>query len=80
MLIDELVAETGCYGCAILAVEKNEYRILAEKNAICWFDGGDYSIETPGIKQFIEEQKSFVTGDIGSGAAAAWVPSGCDAR
>ncbi|MFC1683683.1 diguanylate cyclase, partial [Candidatus Zixiibacteriota bacterium] len=77
MLLEELGAETGCHGCAVLAVDKNEYRILAEKNAMCWFDDGNYDVETPGIKHFVETRKSFVTGDITNGPAAGWVPADC---
>lgn len=77
ILVEELVNIVSCAGCAILLIERDKIKILAERGFWRMLGEKKFSAEMLAIKYIVNTKKSICTGDIMNSPAVGWVPSGC---
>jgi diguanylate cyclase (GGDEF)-like protein len=76
IIVEELAAMVACSGCAILLIEREEYRILAGKGSLELLEKGQFRADVSGIKDIVETKQGCCSGDITDGPASGWVPAG----
>jgi len=77
IVVEELVNIVGCDGCAILLIEGDKVRILAEQGSSKALGKGGFNADTPAIKYVIDTKQSIHTGDIANSPAVGSIPVGC---
>jgi len=77
IVVRELINIVNCDGCAILLIEDDKVKILAEKGFSQTFGEISFSSDTPAIKHVVTTKQAIFTGDILASSAASCVPRGC---
>jgi diguanylate cyclase (GGDEF)-like protein len=77
ILVRELADMLECDACAILFIEDNEVKILAEKGFVKAFGAMKFTPEVPAIKYVLDTRQSLLTGDVLNSPAAGCIPYGC---
>jgi len=75
-VVEEIVKIVNCAGCAILLIEQDEFRILAERDYGKMCEGGEFSAGRPEIKHIVDIKRSLYTGDVKNSVARDWTPPG----
>jgi diguanylate cyclase (GGDEF)-like protein len=75
-VVQELVEIVNCAACAVLLIEGNEFRILAERDYSKMCEGGEFSAERPEIKHIVDIKRSLYTGQVKNSVAHDWAPPG----
>ncbi|MBM3156872.1 MAG: sensor domain-containing diguanylate cyclase [Chloroflexi bacterium] len=78
--VRDLVDIVGCDACAILLIEGNDIKILAERGFSKTLGQMKLTTDTPAIKYIMATRQSIFTGDVLDSPAAACVPAGCSMR
>jgi diguanylate cyclase (GGDEF)-like protein len=77
ILVEELVNIVSCAGCAILLIERDRIKILAEKGFWRMLGEKKFSAEMLATKYIVNTKQSICTGDIMNSPSAGCVPYGC---
>jgi len=75
--VRELINIVGCDACAILHVDGENVKILAEKGFSDAFGNLELSRDMPAIKYIMDSRQAIFTGDVLHSEAATCVPRGC---
>ena len=75
-VVEEIVKIVNCAACAILLIERDEFRILAERDYAKMCHGGEFNAERPEIKHIVKSKRSLYTGDVRNSVARDWAPPG----
>lgn len=75
ILVDELVTMVGASGCAILLIEGNIVRVLAQKGFSKMLEKQGFSADMPAIRYLVNSKQSIFTGDMKSGFASGCAPA-----
>jgi diguanylate cyclase (GGDEF)-like protein len=75
ILLEELVTVAGCSGCAILQIEEDKVRIMAERNFLKIFREQQFNADMPVIRHVLDRRQSFCAGDVLNGPAAECIPA-----
>jgi len=73
----ELIDVVGCDGCAIILIDADKAKILAERGFSKTFGEVAFNTDVPAIKHVVNTKQAIFTGDIQSSPAADYVPHGC---
>ncbi len=73
----ELIDMVGCDGCAIIRIDGDKVRILAERGFSKTFGEMEFITDIPAIKHVVETQESIFHRDVVSSPFASYVPHGC---
>jgi diguanylate cyclase (GGDEF)-like protein len=77
IVVRELAYIVDCDACAILLIEGNQVKILAEKGFSEAFAGVEFNIDMPAVKYILDTKQGIFSGDILNSPAARCVPQGC---
>jgi diguanylate cyclase (GGDEF)-like protein len=77
IVVRELAAIINCDACAILMIEDNKVKIVAEKGFSETFAGVEFNIDMLAIKYILETKQGIFSGDILNSPTAGCVPQGC---
>lgn len=80
IVVEELISIVGCAGCAILLMEGDQVRILAEQGFSKMLGEGEFSVDSPIIKYVVDTKQSIYTGDVANSPAVDRVPIGYYAK
>lgn len=80
IVIEELAAMVTCSTCAMMLIEGEEVKILAEKNFSKQYGEVKSATNMPVLKYVVNTKQSVLTGDIASSPAAHCVPPGSAIR
>lgn len=72
----ELIDMVGCDGCAIIQIDKDKVRILAERGLGETFRDMEFSADQPAFKYVVDTKQAIFTGDVPSSSDASYVPHG----
>ena len=75
--VRELINIVGCAGCAILIIEGEKVKILAERGFLQTFRGMEFNTDMPAVKYIVNTKQAIFTGDILNSPAASCIPHGC---
>jgi len=75
--VRELIGSVSCNGCAILLIEGNKVKILAERGFTRTFGELKLEVNMPAIKYITDTKQAIFTGDLQSSPASSCVPHGC---
>ncbi|MBM4445920.1 MAG: sensor domain-containing diguanylate cyclase [Chloroflexi bacterium] len=75
--VRELADALGCDGCAIMLIEGDEVKIMAEKGFAQTFGEMTFSVDMPAIRHILNTKEDIFTGDVTNSPAASCVPHGC---
>jgi len=73
----ELIDMVGCDICAIILIEADTAKILAERGFSKMFGKPEFNTDIPFIKYILDTKQITFTGDIGNSPAADYIPQGC---
>jgi diguanylate cyclase (GGDEF)-like protein len=79
-VVQKLVDIVGCASCAILMIEEEKVRILAQQGYAKALAEGGFDAHGPEIKYVIDTKQSIHRGDITSSPAVGSIPAGCSAK
>ncbi|MEA3254098.1 MAG: sensor domain-containing diguanylate cyclase, partial [Chloroflexota bacterium] len=75
--VRELIGIVNCDGCAILLIEGDKVKILAERGFAQTFGGMQLDVDMPAIKYITNTKQAIFTGDLQNSPASSCVPHGC---
>ena len=75
--IRELASVPGCDGCAIMLIEGDKVKIMAEKGFSKVFGEMAFGVEMPAIRYILDTKEDIFTGDVTNSPVASCVPHGC---
>ena len=73
----ELADMVGCDGCAIILINADKAKILAERGFTKTFKKLEFNTDVPSIEHVVNTKQAIFTGDIQSNLAADYIPRGC---
>lgn len=73
----ELADMVGCDGCAIILIDADKAKILAERGFTKTFKKLEFNTDVPAIEHVVSTKQAIFTGDIQSNPAADYIPHGC---
>ena len=74
--VRELIDLIGCEDCAILGIDGNEVKVLAERGFSRTFGSMGFITEMPAIKYILDTRNAIFTADMAENPAAQCVPHG----
>lgn len=74
--VRELIDLFGCEGCAILSIDGNEVKVLAERGFSRTFGSTGFATEMPAIKYILDTGNAIFTADMVGSPASECVPQG----
>ena len=75
--VRELASVLGCDGCAIMLIEGDKVKIMAEKGFSKTFGEMAFNVEMPAIRYILDTKEDIFAGDVSNDPAAGCVPNGC---
>ena len=75
--VRELASVLGCDACAIMLIEGDRVKIMAEKGFSKVFGKMTFSVEMPAIRYILDTKEDIFAGDVTNGPVASCVPRGC---
>lgn len=75
--VRELIDIMGCDGCAILLIEGDQVKILAERGFSETFGEIQFNTTMPAIAYILDTKEAIFTNDVLTSPAARCVPQGC---
>jgi diguanylate cyclase (GGDEF)-like protein len=75
--VREMASVLGCDGCAIMLIEGDKVKIMAEKGFSKTFGDMAFSIEMPAIGYILDTKEDIFAADVTNSPAASCVPQGC---
>jgi diguanylate cyclase (GGDEF)-like protein len=73
----ELIDMVGCNGCAIIRIDEDKARILAERGFSKTFGEKEFLTDMPAIKNIVDKKEGIFTRNVLSSPFASYVPHGC---
>ena len=73
----ELIDMVGCDGCAIILIDADKAKILAERGFSKTFRELEFNTDVPAIEHVVNTKQAIFTGDIQSSPAADYIPHEC---
>ena len=73
----ELADMVGCDGCAIILIDADKAKILAERGFTKTFKKLELNTDVPAIEHVVSTKQAIFTGDTQSNPAADYIPHGC---
>jgi len=73
----ELINMVGCDRCAIILIDADKAKILAERGFSKTFGELQFNTDVPAIEHVVNTKQAIFTGDIQSSPAADYIPHGC---
>ncbi|HEY92746.1 MAG TPA: GGDEF domain-containing protein [Dehalococcoidia bacterium] len=73
----ELADMVGCDGCAIILINTDKAKILAERGFTKTFKKLEFNTDVPAIEHVVNTKQAIFTGDIQSNPTADYIPHGC---
>ncbi len=80
IVVQELVEILECAGCAMLLIEGDKVRLLAQRGFSKMLGEKEFSADMPAIKHIVETGECVCTGDIENSPAVGCVPAGCSMK
>ena len=77
IVVRELIDIVHCDACALMLIEGDKVRILAERGFSKTFGETELSTYMPAVKQIVDTKQAIFTGDVINSSAASCVPHGC---
>ncbi|MBN2218701.1 MAG: sensor domain-containing diguanylate cyclase [Kosmotogaceae bacterium] len=77
ILVRELIDIVYCDACALVLIEGNKVRILAERGFSKTFGEIEFSTYMPAVKYIVDTKRAIFTGDVLNSPAAGCVSHGC---
>lgn len=77
IVVRELTSMLDCDACAIMLMEEDKVRILAERGFSQTFGKMTFHKDIPAIKHILSTKQSIFTGDVLNSPAAGCIPYGC---
>jgi len=74
--VRELIDLFGCEGCAILSIDGNEVKVLAERGFSRTFGRTEFATEMPAIKYILDTRNAIFTENVARSPASDCVPRG----
>ncbi|MCM8777993.1 MAG: diguanylate cyclase [Candidatus Omnitrophica bacterium] len=77
ILVNKIIDIIHCSGCAIMLIEGQEVKVIAEEGFMRSLGQVKFTTDTPSIKYIIETKQGIVTGDVKNSSFSSCVPDGC---
>jgi transcriptional regulator with GAF, ATPase, and Fis domain len=77
VLVRELIDIVKCDACALLLIDGDKVRILAERGFSKTFGDIEFGADMPAVKYIVDTKQAIFTGDVLNSPAAGCVPHGC---
>ena len=77
IVVEELVKIVGCARCAILLIEENGVRVLAEQSCANAPGKGEFNADVQATKYIIDTKQNIHKGDVAQNPATGTIAEGC---
>jgi diguanylate cyclase (GGDEF)-like protein len=77
IVVRELTDIVDCDACAILLIEGNQVKVLAEKGFSEAFAGVEFNVDMLAVRYILDTKEGIFSGDILNSHVAGCVPQGC---
>jgi len=80
ILVREMSEVLECNGCAILLIEGEQARVLAERGFFNTLGQIEFNTDMPVMRHILDTAEPIITGDVANSPAAEFLPAGCQVK